>query len=413
MPEAGGEDRSTDRTGADPATDSGYSEWISEVRRLYVEPKGPAELYVVAEDDEAAPAPAKGRGRRLGRGRRSQQASAAPEAAAESPTPARPSLADLMAARAEEPVTSAPRAEAATADGTADDLARTWPASAAEEPEPAFEPWPVAVRDETVEDEPEARPVAARSPAPTVDEGWPEAPPPASPPVDEGRAGTPHRVGSEQAWIAALADAAETAPAVGDTPAPGGTLAPDVTLAADGTPAPEGTRSWWDEAALDDVETGTDPVQPVERAQPAAPPPVTEAPARRSSWFDEEPGADPTDGGGSPLPDPLADTVSADGTDLGTGAVWVDPTDEEPGTPTAPAPGAPRTRAEVRAATRQAERARRARRRRALVAAVVLLVVVAAVWFVLRPHGSAAAGASTAQHPRVAVAMQHAAPLAL
>ncbi|MBM6400423.1 hypothetical protein [Phycicoccus sonneratiae] len=83
--------------GGDPAADARYSEWISEVRRLYVEPKGPAELHVPAELEDDTPEPrARGRGRLLGR-RRHQ----APEevVAPVAPSPAHPSLADLINAQ--------------------------------------------------------------------------------------------------------------------------------------------------------------------------------------------------------------------------------------------------------------------------------------------------------------------------
>ncbi len=75
------------------AADHGYSEWISEVRRLYVEPKGPAELQVHLVGDAESGEQARDRGRRHLRGPgRPKEQKAPPE-----PVLLRPSLAELIA----------------------------------------------------------------------------------------------------------------------------------------------------------------------------------------------------------------------------------------------------------------------------------------------------------------------------
>ncbi len=96
MPDESGESR--DDLPVEPTAEAPYSEWISEVRRLYVEPKGSSELHFVVEDEpeDSEPVKGRGRGRLLGRGRR-QQATATPPAGSPE-VPARPSLADLIAA---------------------------------------------------------------------------------------------------------------------------------------------------------------------------------------------------------------------------------------------------------------------------------------------------------------------------
>lgn len=449
MPDPSGEGR--DDLPVEPTVEAPYSEWISEVRRLYVEPKGPTELPFVVEDEpeDTAPAKGRGRGRLLGRGRR-QQAAATPPPPAD--VASRPSLADLIAAQ-----TAAQPPAADPGPGT--DAPRVEEASAQAEPEPEPVPEVVAVVEEPVaveEQEPAPQVVAVveaasveELPVP-ADEPQPEEPAPAPHahhPVDltddpswsgdRAPEPTPTEEVVFEAWPAEPGPASR--PSTDDEPAfeawpvaaANGSADADVDATerrtvrhaeedatgpetdAEASDEPVRRRSWWDEGDLGDDTQPADPVatQPFP-AEPTEPSPAAtvRGAAEDEAGPDVAPVARRSDrhrasgrGAGrssrqpAPAPAPPATGDAAPSFEDALRAAEAEEAARSTG------PRVPTTRAESRAAARQAERRRATRRRRALVAAIVLLVVVAATWWVLRPHQTASADTTTATNAATAL----------
>ncbi|WP_205860762.1 hypothetical protein [Phycicoccus sp. HDW14] len=330
MPEAGGDGRPG--SSAEPAAEAPYSEWISEVRRLYVEPKGPTELHLDAEDEPeiAAPARPRGRGRLLGRGRRQQDGagSSAPPPAA---VPGRPSLADLIAAQPSAPVdreTAPPPVAVVEPEPVA-----------VVEPEPEPEPVAVAEAEPVAVVEPEPEPVAVAEPEPEPEPVAVVEPQPVA------------VVESEPEPVAVVEPEPEPEPVAVVEPEPVAVVEPEPVAVVEPEPEPvRGTSrdrahhadltaddpSWLvgdtvEPVAVDDVafeawpaeptparvSTDEDPefeVWPVVAAhEPAGEEPLaedghTEAVRRRSWWDEGDPAddSDQVDGTGSVVPQPLS-----------------------------------------------------------------------------------------------------------
>ncbi|MGG5258553.1 hypothetical protein [Phycicoccus avicenniae] len=373
MPEPTQDGHPTRDAGSSAAADTGYSEWISEVRRLYVEPKGPAELHFVEDEPDLPEQPARGRGRLLGRGRRSSQAAgAAPttEPLAAPAVPVRPSLADLMAGgtapaetegvRAGAPVAAEPMeleavepdvvepevvepdvvepepfahepevvepeaaAEVAQPEAAEPEVPEVgadperrpgrrveWPSLEGDASRPAFEPWAVVARRE---------PASAEGEPATLQDGDADGPPVTDP--------------DDVDWPVAVAAQDEGWPVA----APAADLPSEVAVPSDVGPssAPSPEQAWV--AALADAHDAALTSVPAPRAvEPDEDLAVADAPVPTHSWWDEGPldetSADPA-GDGTP-DDGSATPAAAPGpsaVDLGAASrsSWFDETPDD------------------------------------------------------------------------------------